>query len=57
MSQKLTDEQWEQRRYDIAKELVTAFFTFYEEWSYEDYAEFAVSLADALINKLKENQS
>ena len=54
---KLTDEQWEQRRYEIAKEVLPVFRE--AEWCWPDkyYAEAAVALADALIKELKEKRS
>jgi len=57
MSQKLTDEQWEQRRYEIAKEVLPVFRNIDLCWPDKDCAVAAVELADALIKELKEPQS
>jgi len=54
---KVTDEQWEQRRYEIAREVLPIFRTLDWCWPDKDCAEAAVALADALIKELKENQS
>ena len=53
---KVTDEQWEQRRYEIAKEVLPIFPILIHDWLYVDCAEAAVNFADALIKELKENQ-
>ena len=53
----LTEEQWEQRRYEIAKEVLPVFRNSDWCWPDKDCAEAAVSLADALISVLKEKQS
>jgi len=54
---KLTDEQWEQRRYEIAKEVLPVFRDADWRWDDEYCAIRAVALADALIKELKENRS
>jgi len=52
---KVTDEQWEQRRYEIAKAVVPMFRDADWRWREDFCAARAVDLADALINKLKEH--
>jgi len=54
---KLTEEQWEQRRYEIAKAVVPMFRDADWRWTEDFCAARAVALADALIKELKENQS
>jgi hypothetical protein len=54
---KVTDEQWEQRRYEIAKELAIKIYDLdNHSWGFADYAEHAVDFADALIKELKETK-
>ena len=52
---KLTDEQWEQRRYEIAKEVLPVFREADWRWEDEYCAIRAVSLADAIINLSRES--
>ena len=54
----LTEEQLEQRRYEIAKEVLPVVFRNSEWcWPDKDCAKAAVALADALIKEIKEKQS
>ena len=53
MIQKVTKEQWEQRRYEIAKEVLPMFRGSGWKLSDEEFADCAIHLEDALIAKLK----
>lgn len=47
---------WEQRRYEIAKELFPFLLNVGEKFNVLFAAKFAIGCADALINKLKESK-
>jgi len=51
---KVTDEQWEQRRYEIAKEVLPVLRSMDLFWPDKDCAEAALSIADALIAQLRD---
>lgn len=54
---KASDIDWEQRRYEIAKDMMAAFLSNYSNnihsGNSDEQAEYAVVFADALIAKLK----
>lgn len=55
-TQKVID--WEERRYEIAKEIMAAYNTVYEynKWGIVEKAKMAVDEADTLIRVLKSRQ-
>lgn len=52
-----TDINWEQRRYEIAKDMMAAFLSNYSDNIHsgnpDEQAKYAVAFADALITELK----
>lgn len=60
MCQKQTQIDWEQRRYEIAKDILTAWYSNSDRWTSlgipKNDSEAAVVYADALIKVLKEKQ-
>lgn len=53
----ITPAQWEQRRYEIARDIMAAAFSDneYRNMTFSDMADDAVRAADALIETLKGN--
>ena len=52
----MEEEKWEQRRFEIARDMLCAFQTKSIGYDHEDY-ENAVTAADELIKQLKETKN
>lgn len=56
LTQHLTTIDWEQRRYEIAKEVMAADVASGRNDTLAGYADYAISMADELIKQLKQSK-